>query len=135
MAKISVLIVDKGIDSKGVIANTAFVLGLTAGREISADTFGEDVVDGDGMKHKYLTKIGHLVRKAGQNKIRTLREEFADRDDILVIDYTEEAAPADYDQYTCNLSSHCGEEIKYRALYIRGPADVILPPTKNLPRL
>jgi len=82
MAKISVLIVDKGIDSKGVIANTAFVLGLTAGREISADTFGEDVVDGDGMKHKYLTRIGHLVRKAGQNKIRTLREEFANRDDI-----------------------------------------------------
>ena len=36
MAKISVLIVDKGIDSKGVIANTAFVLGLTAGHEISA---------------------------------------------------------------------------------------------------
>jgi hypothetical protein len=47
----SVLIVDQAMDSKGIIANVAFIVDLTAGRELSKETFGEDLVDGEGKQY------------------------------------------------------------------------------------
>ncbi len=132
---ISVLVVDQAIDNKGILANIAFVLGLTAGRELSEDTFGPNVVDGDGTEHLYLTRIGHIVRKAGQSKIRGLRESLVGRPDVLSVDYTEDAAPSDYDEYSRNLGKHSGEKVTYRALYIYGPEEVVGSLTKNLSRL
>ena len=132
---ISVLIVDQSVESKGIAANAGFVLGLTAGREIPESTFGREVVDGDGTHHAYLTKIGHYVRKAGQNKMRELRAKLIAEPDVKIVDYTEDAAPADYEEYARNLLSHKGEEIVYRALHIYGPKEIVAPLTKNLSRL
>lgn len=132
---ISVLIVDKGIESCGILANASLVLGLSAGRVLPNETFGQDVVDGEGNAHLSLTNIGHYVRKAGQNKLRTLREKFAQEEDVTLIDYTEQAAPADYQEYQDSLASASGEEIKYRALYVYGPEETVVPLTKNLSRL
>ena len=132
---VSVLIVDKGIKSYGVLANAAFVLGLTAGRGFPDDKFGPDVVDGDGSIHKYLTTMSHYVRRAGQSKLRALRREFVKDPKVLVIDYTEDAATTDYHEYTRNLGNHSGDEIQYRAVYIYGPEEIIVPRTKNLSRL
>lgn len=134
MKNISVLIVNEKLDHKGIISNTSFVIGLTAGRELAKETFGIDVVDGDGSTHKCLTNIGHFVRKAGQNKIRTLRKEFLDQG-IVVVDYTEDAAPADYQSYTESIKSHKGEEIIYRAIWIYGSENIVFPKTKNLSSL
>ncbi|HYP19433.1 MAG TPA: DUF2000 domain-containing protein [Chloroflexia bacterium] len=132
---ISVLIVDQAIDSKGVVANAAYVLGLTAGRDLPQETFGPDVVDGDGATHRYLTRIGHVVRKAGQNKLKSLRQTLAGNPDVLLVDYTEDAAPADYEEYAETLAKHSREELKYRALHVYGPEEIIAPLTKNLSRL
>ncbi len=132
---ISVLVVDQSLDNKGVIANVGLVLGLTAGRELPKETFGGDVTDGDGVSHLYLTRIGHTVRKAGQSKIRNLREALAAQSGVLLVDYTEDAAPADYEEYTRTIASHSGEDLKYRALYVYGPEEIVGPLTKNLSRL
>src|SRR5437762_461565 len=134
-AYLSVLIMDQSLEDKGILTNAALVIGLTAGREIPFETFGEDVQDGETSAHKYLTKIAHFVRKAGQSKIRDLRKQFVENKDTKVIDYTEDAAPSDYSEYAKNLALHKGEEIRYRALYVYGPKDFILPLTKNLSRL
>lgn len=131
----SVLVVEQSLEDKGVLTNAGFVLGLTAGRELPAAAFGGEVVDGDGASHKYLTNIGHYVRKAGQSKMRELRAKLAGNPDVKVVDYTEDAAPADYASYARALASHKGEEIKYRALYLYGPKDAVFPLTKNLSRL
>jgi len=135
MDKISVLIVDKSLADKGLLSNAAFVLGLTAGRLLPDATFGDDVVDGEGRPHKFLTKIGHYVRKAGQSKLSSLRSKFVESPDVLIVDYTEDAAPADYGAYATSLAGHNGEEIKYRAIYVYGPEAIIVPLTKNLSRL
>lgn len=132
---LSVVIVDQQQDKMGIVANAAFVLGLTAGREMPAGSFGPDVIDGDGSTHRYLTNIGHFVRKAGQNKIRNLRDTFRSHPDVSVTDYTEEAAPSDYQEYADNIALRKGEELKYRALHIYGPESVVMPLTKNLSRL
>lgn len=132
---ISVLIFNQSLTEDGIIANTAFVLGLTAGRRMPEETFGPEVVDGDGHAHTYLTCIGHYVRKAGASKLRTLRDTFSSMPDVHLVDYTEEAAPADYSAYTAALGAHRGEEITYRAVHVYGPADVIIPLTKNLSRM
>lgn len=132
---LSVLIVDQSIKDKGILTNAGLVLGLTAGRELPEETFGPEAIDGEGPPHKYLTKIGHFVRKAGQSKIRDLRVKFLEDPDTKVIDYTEDAAPANYEEYTRNLAAHRLEQIVYRALYVYGPKDIVLPLTKNLSRL
>lgn len=132
---ISVLIVDQSQENKGILTNAGFVLGLTAGRELPANTFGSDVVDGESSTHKYLTSIAHFVRKAGQSKLRDLRQKFMANSSITVVDYTEDAAPSDYTEYVKTLASHKSEDIYYRALYVYGPKDVVLPLTKNLSSL
>ena len=73
MRNISLLLINKSIKEPGILTNAAFVLGLTAGRDLPEDTFGPDVVDGDGARHTYLTNIAHFVRKAGPSKLRSLR--------------------------------------------------------------
>lgn len=135
MTKVSVLVVDQQLDPVGIIANTSFVLGLTAGRELPENTFGEDVVDGEGKKHSYLTNIGHFVRKASQGKMKSIRSALSENKDTLIVDYTNDAAPSDYNEYATNLSRHAGDEIVYRAVYFYGPEEVVVPLTKNLSRL
>ena len=132
---LSVLIVDQQLGHKGVLANAAFVLGLTAGRELPVATFGEDTIDGDGSSHKYLTRIGHFIRKAGQSKIQTLRKTFSESPGVLVVDYTEDAAPADYEKYAQSLKANTADGIRYRAIHVFGPERVVAPLTKNLSRL
>ncbi len=132
---LSVLVVDQSIEHKGILTNAGFVLGLTSGRELPESTFGPAVVDGDNTIHQYLTKIGHFVRKASQNKLRELRTKLVAEPNVKMVDYTEDAAPANYEEYTQNLAKHKGEEIKYRAIHIYGPKTIILPLTKNLSSL
>jgi len=132
---LSVLIVNEKIPEAGVIANTAFVLGLTAGRNMPDESFGGEVADGDGKTHTYLTRIGHYVRKASPSKLHALRDTFAGMPEVKLVDYTEDAAPADYEAYTAALGGHKGEEISYRAIHVYGPAEVVTPLTKNLSRL
>ncbi len=134
MEFVSVLILNKAFEERGLLANAAFVLGLSAGRNLPSSTFGPDVTDGDGRTHQALTNIGHHVRKAGGSKLVSIRNELVDLPDVQVIDYTEDAAPADYAEYTRTLGKHKGEEIVYRAIHVYGPAATIIPLTKNLSR-
>lgn len=135
MKFISVLVVDQSIENKGILTNAGFVLGLSAGRYLPADTFGSDVVDGDGSTHGALTNIAHFVRKSGQSKLRTLRAEFINHPDVKIIDYTEDAAPSNYETYAANIATHKGDEITYRAVHFFGPEEVLIPKTKNLSSL
>jgi len=132
---VSVVIVDQALEHKGILANAAFVIGLSAGRELPGETFGLDVTDADGKNHRYLTNIAHFIRKAGQAKIRTLREEFAADERTTVFDYSEDAAPSDYSEYAKSIASRKSNDISYRAIHIYGPESVVAPRTKNLSRL
>jgi hypothetical protein len=130
-----VLIVNKSIAEPGIIANAALVLGLTVGRHLPEETFGAAVVDGDGRSHESLTSIGHIVRKATAAKLRTLWDTFSVDPEVYVVDYTEAAAPADYDAYAAALGSRRSEEITFRAIHVYGPGEKIIPLTKNLSSL
>ena len=132
---VSVLVVDQAQDHKGILTNAAFVVGLSAGRTLPADSFGGKVVDGEGKEHHELTRIAHFVRKASQSKLRSLREAISVNSASVVIDYSEDAAPSDYQTYTQQLGQHSGEQITYRAIYFYGPSELVYPLTKNLSRL
>jgi hypothetical protein len=133
--KISVLIVNEKIGNAGLLTNAALVLGLTAGTVLPPETFGGDVTDGDGKVHRRLTAIGHHVRKATPGKLHALRAALAANPDVIVVDYTEDAAPSSYEAYVQSLGSHAGDAIVYRAVYVYGPESVVGPATKNLSRL
>ena len=132
---VSVVVVDQNLEEKGILANAAFVVGLSAGRVMPDSTFGPDVVDGAGSVHRSLTNIGHFVRKAGQGKLRKLKEECEKEPQISVFDYPEDAAPSDYQEYSKNIATRKGEEINYRAIHLFGPESLVIPKTKNLSRL
>jgi len=132
---ISLLIVNKSIAEPGIIVNAAFVLGLTVGRQLPDETFGPAVIDGAGNRHESLTSIGHIVRKATSTKLRTLWGTFSADPEVLIVDYTEAAAPADYAAYAAALGSSAGDEISFRAIHVYGPEDKIVPLTKNLSSL
>jgi Protein of unknown function (DUF2000) len=137
--KIGVLIVNQAVTSAGVENNAALVLGLTAGRLMPDDTFGGDVVDGDGARHVYLTRTAHFVRKCSPSKLRTLRQQLVQHaeqhPELIVVDYTEAAGPSSYEAYEATLAAQKGEQVEYRAVYAFGPEDVLVPLTKNLSRL
>jgi hypothetical protein len=132
---IGVLLVNQSLAGAGVEHNAALVLGLTAGRLMPADCFGGDVFDGDAVKHTFLTRTPHFVRKCGAGKLRALRQQFAQHPELIVVDYTEAAAPSSYDAYEAALASQKGEQVEYRAVFAFGPEDVLAPLTKNLSRL
>ncbi len=132
----SVLIIDQTLKEEvGKQTNAAFVLGLTAGRLLSDSTFGHEVIDGDGSKHAFLTNLPHFIKKATQSKMRSLRAEFMEVEGVIVVDYTEAAAPSTYADYARVLGEQEGEEISYRALYVYGPEEIVGAKTKNLSRL
>ncbi len=132
MKYVSVVIVDKAVESKGILSNAAFVLGLSAGRGMPETSFGDEVVDADGKVHARLTNIAHFVRKAGQSKLRRLREELSACQEVTITDYTEDAAPSDYETYAANLANRSADQIAYRAIHVYGPEEVVVPKTKNL---
>ena len=132
---LSVLIIDQNLAHRGAMANAAFVLGLTAGRLMSDHLFGHDVEDRSGAMHRYLTRIPHFVKKAGQGKIRSLREALLVQPQVSIVDYPEEAAPSNYSVYAQNLSMKGADEITYRAIHVAGSYAVLYPLTKNLSRL
>jgi hypothetical protein len=134
MQSISVLIVNQSIKEVGVLSNVAFVLGLTAGRLMPPVTFGEDVTDGSGRRHRYLTGIPHIVRKAGTAKLIALREALSNLDQVHVVDYAEEAATSSYAEYEAAIRGQTGD-IQYRAIHVFGPFETVYPLTKNLSRL
>lgn len=54
---------------------------------------------------------------------------------VAVVDYTEAASPASYEEYVDTLSRQSGDTITYRAIHIYGPEHMVAPLTKNLSRL
>jgi len=127
--------VNQAITHVGIIANATFVLGLSIGREMNASEFGDAVIDGSGSLHHALTNMKHIVRKAGDTKIKTLRAQLLAQPGVTVIDYTEAASTSDYDEYVRTLENQKSDEIIYRAIHILGPQEIVEPLTKNLSRL
>ena len=134
MSMISVIVVNKN-KCVGELTNAGFVCGLTAGRLLPDETFGAPVTDGENQEHAFLTRIAHIVRKAGESKLRELRQKCAENPDVILVDYTEAAAPSCYDTYVKNLSSQSGDQISYRMVSAYGPEEFLVPLTKNLSAL
>jgi hypothetical protein len=136
---LSVLVVDESIVDLGILANAAFVMGLTMGRHLPLDTFGPDVKDANGVEYAALTALPHHVRKASKGQLRTLhtRAIAAKKENIhvLVVAYPLQAATSSYLQYTADMALSPTQEMQYRAVHVAGPNEVVRTWTKNLSRL
>lgn len=75
------------------------------------------------------------LRKTGRAVIVCAKGRGVKKPEVTLVDYVEDAAPADYDEYARNLRGRAGDEISYRALYVYGPEEVVLPLIRNLSRL
>lgn len=117
-----VMIINKELPI-GLIANTAAVLGITAGKMFS-EIVGHDNFDADGNVHSGITTKTIPILSGTKAQIKSIRDRLYGEDylDSTVIDFSEVAQKSlDYDAYTALLANSESADIDYLGICIYGP--------------
>jgi hypothetical protein len=107
----------------GLIANTAAVLGITAGK-MFGEIVGSDNFDLDGNVHAGITTKTIPILSGTKAQIKSIRDSLYGEDhlDTTVIDFSEVAQKSlDYDAYTALLANLESAAIDYLGICIYGP--------------
>lgn len=107
----------------GLIANTAAVLGISAGK-ICSEIVGHDNVDQDGNLHVGITAKTIPILAGTKAQMKSIRESLYKEEqlDCKVIDFCEVAQRSlDYDTYSALLANMEGAAIEYLGICIYGP--------------
>jgi len=117
-----VIIINKELP-KGLVANTAAVLGISAGK-LFGDMVGHDNMDADGRMHRGITTKTVPILGGTKEEIKGIRDNLygSDYTDTTVIDFSEIAQKSlDYETYTTVLANALSSEIDYLGICIYGP--------------
>lgn len=131
-----VMILDEALPL-GILANTAGILGITLGRHLP-ETIGPDVCDKSGREHLGIIAIPVPILKAGQERIRAIRQrlyqpEFAD---VVTVDFSNVAQSCNvYDEYQAHAAATEENDFSYFGLGLCGPKKLINQLSGNLPLL
>jgi hypothetical protein len=121
-----VMVINKELPA-GLIANTAAVLGISAGKMFEG-IVGDDVQDADGHIHRGITTKTIPVLGAANEQIKGIRDILFDTAyaDVTVVDFCEIAQRSlDYANYTTILSNTASSEIGYLGVCLYGPVKKI----------
>lgn len=119
---------------RGLIANTAAVLGISLGK-LATEIVGADITDADGNTHPGITAKTIPVLAGGRDQIKALRDGMLgpEYSDVTVVGFSEVAQKClDYETYTGLLAGLAKEQIYYLGICIFGPAKKISKVTGNL---
>ena len=106
----------------GLIANTAAVLGISAGK-IYEEIVGDDIQDSDGNIHTGITTKTIPILEGTTEQVKCIREKLFDEKfkDVHVVDFSEIAQRSlDYESYTRALNNSTSAEIKYLGVCMYG---------------
>jgi hypothetical protein len=112
-----VIVLAVGLEG-GVAVNVAAVLGLSVGRR-AGYPLGEDALDGSGVRHLALPRVGLPLLAAAAAELPLLRER-AVRKGLTVVDYSEAARSPDYAEYRRALAAAGTSEHRYLGLALAG---------------
>ena len=121
----------------GIIANTAAVLGVSAGK-LQGGIVGADIADRDGKLHSGITTKAIPILEGSREQVKTIRERLFESPfaAVEVIGFTELAQRSlDYEAYTEMLQTTATDGLQYLGLCMIGPAKLVNKLTGSLPLL
>lgn len=107
----------------GLIANTAAVLGISAGK-MYEEIVGDDIKDNDGNVHTGITTKAIPILQGTKEQVKCIREKLFDESfaAVTVVDFSEIAQRSlDYDSYTMALHNSTSAEMEYLGVCMYGP--------------
>jgi len=104
----------------GLIANTAAVLGISAGK-LCSEIIGRDNFDLDGNLHFGITAKAIPILSGTKAQIKSIRDSLYEVEQCKVIDFCEVAQKSlDYDTYSALLANMESSTIEYLGICIYG---------------
>ncbi len=131
-----VMVIDESLP-RGVIANTAAIMGITLGREMP-EVVGADVTDPDGHAHLGIIAFPVPILRGSPEDIRQIREKLYQPDfgDLTAVDFSDLAQGCKtYDEFTQKMSQTPESTLQYFGVAICGPRKKVNKLTGNLPLL
>lgn len=131
-----VIIIDENLPL-GIIANTAAIMGITLGKEIS-EVVGANVTDQSGNEHLGITRFPVPILKGSPKIIKTIREKLYQPDfqDLTVVDFSNLAQGCKtYDEFIEKMGNAPESSLQYFGLAICGPKKKVNKLTGSMPLL
>ena len=129
-----VLIVDSSL-SVGEQANVAAVLAMSLGAKFS-EIIGEDVYDGDDIRHPGITQLNLPVLATSKDILRGIRSLARDNDEVSLVDFTCTAQRSrTYEEYTLQIKKIAESKLSYIGIGLIGNKKCINKYTGNLKSL
>ena len=129
-----VLIVDNSL-SVGEQANVAAVLAMTLGAKYS-EIIGDDVYDGDDLRHPGITQLNLPVLAASKDILREIHSLAYENDEVSLVDFTCTAQRSrTYEEYSLQIKKIAESELRYIGIGLIGNKKYINKYTGNLKSL
>ncbi len=126
-----VIVIDQDL-STGLMANAAAVLSMTIGRLVK-DAIGPDLPDQSGEVHLGITSLPINVLRADEGKIKQIRDEAAQVDNLLLVDFSNVAQTCkNYNEYQTKLLNTRVEDLRYLGIALFGDSTRVARLTGNL---
>lgn len=131
-----VIVVDGGLP-RGIIANTAAILGISLGKRFP-EAVGRDVSDKSGIVHSGIIEFPVPVLNGSTDVLKALRQKLCEKDfeDIAAVDFSDTAQSCKtYDEFAEKLSRTEESSPRYFGIGLCGCAKKVNSLTGNLPLL
>lgn len=130
------MVIDKNL-SRGLIANTAAILGMTLGKT-EPQMIGVEVMDQSGNQHLGIVKVPIPILEGSLEQIRQIRTKLYEPDfqDLTVVDFSDLAQGCKtYDEFIEKMGNSFEESLRYFGVALCGPKKKINKLTGSLPLL
>lgn len=131
-----VIVVDGGLP-RGIIANTAAILGISLGKRFP-EAVGRDIPDKSGCVHSGIIEFPVPVLSGTPEQLNQLRQRFCGKDfaDVAAVDFSDTAQSCKtYSEFAEKLSKTDENSLRYFGIGLFGSAKKVNCLTGNLPLL
>ncbi len=131
-----VMVIDESLP-RGVIANTAAIMGVTLGKKMP-EVVGADVTDQDGREHLGIIEFPVPILRGSPEDIRQIREKLYQPDfqDLTAVDFSDLAQGCrTYDEFIEKMGRIPESNLQYLGVAICGPKKKVNKLTGSIPLL
>ena len=131
-----VMVIDESLP-RGLIANTAAILGITLGKN-NPEVVGADVVDQDGGAHAGIIEFPVSILQGSAETIRKIREKLRQTEfqDVTAVDFSELAQGCKtYDEFVEKMGHAPEHTLRYFGIGICGAKKKVNQLTGSMPLL
>lgn len=131
-----VIVIDGSLP-RGIISNTAAILGISLGRQIP-EAVGNNVADKSGLIHSGIIEFPVPILNGTPGQIKNIRQKLYENDfnDVAAVDFSDTAQSCKtYEEFTEKLSKTQESDLRYFGVGLCGDRKKVTRLTGNLPLL